>query len=264
MSRQSSPLGRAVVEPSAIVFDPPLVAHRGASARAPENTLAAFREAARCGCRWVEFDVKLSRDGVPFVIHDDRLERTTDGRGRVRDLDADALARLDAGSWFDPRFSGERIPTLAETLALLLELDLSANIEIKPCEGREEETAEVVAAEVHRLWPADRPLPLFSSFSRTALETARRVAPEIPRGLLREAPGADWAAEMQALGCLTLHLDHKQLAPGHLRRLAQAGVPVLLYTVNDPARARALLEAGAAAVFTDVPDLVLEALAAGQ
>lgn len=254
--------GERAMAAATLVFDPPVIAHRGASARAPENTLAALREAARCGCRWVEFDVKLSRDGVPFVIHDDRLERTTNGRGRVRDLDAQALAKLDAGGWFDPRFAGERIPTLAEALSLLVELGLCANIEIKPCVGREQETAERVIAEVRRVWPNDQPPPLFSSFSRTALLTAKRLAPEIPRGLLREAPGSDWAAEMQALGCRTLHLDHTQLDLGHLRRLRDAGVPVLLYTVNDPERARILLEAGASAIFTDVPDLVLAALAA--
>lgn len=242
-------------------FRPPVIGHRGAAALAPENTLAGLAAARAAGCRWVEFDVKLSRDGVPVLMHDDRLERTTDGRGPVRDLDAAPLAQLDAGSRFAPRFAGEPVPTLAQAIERLAELDLEANIEIKPCPGRERETGEIVAREVLRLWPADRPAPLFSSFSEIALEAAAAVAPMIPRGLLRRRPGSDWADRMQALGCVTLHLRHDGATPSELSRMRELGVAVMLYTVNEPARARFLLEAGAAAVFTDVPDLVLEALA---
>ncbi|GBD44740.1 Glycerophosphodiester phosphodiesterase, cytoplasmic [bacterium HR40] len=242
----------------------PVIGHRGAAAWAPENTLAGLREAKRRGCRWVEFDVKLTRDRIPVLLHDERLERTTSGRGRARDLDAAEFRQLDAGRWFDSRFAGEPVPTLADAIALLHELDLDANIEIKPCRGREAETAEVVARQVLRLWPAERPVPLFSSFSEEALAVARRIAPEIPRGLLREAPGRNWQDRLVALDCVTLHLDHRRVSLKALRAMREAGVAVLLYTVNDPARAAQLLEAGAAGLFSDVPDLLLAALGRPQ
>lgn len=241
-----------------------VIGHRGAAARAPENTLAGLALARKLGCRWVEFDVRLSRDGVPVLLHDETLERTTSGRGRLCDFDAAELQTLDAGSWFAASFAGERIPTLAQAVALLVELGLGANVEIKACAGREAEAGERVARELQHLWPADRPPPLLSSFSEAALAAAMRAAPDIPRGLLRERLGADWRLRMTALGCVTLHLNHRWVSRHQLAALRDAGVPVLLYTVNEPERATELLEAGAAAVFSDVPDLIFAALGCVQ
>src|SRR5579859_6338194 len=110
-------------------FSPPaIIGHRGAAGLAPENTLAAIRAAAAAGARWVELDVQLTRDGVPVLLHDSTLERTTDGEGKVGDADLDALRRVDAGSWFAPRFLGQRVPTLAEAVAELGQLGLGANL----------------------------------------------------------------------------------------------------------------------------------------
>ncbi len=129
----------------------PVVGHRGASAHAPENTLASLRRAWELGAAWVEFDVKLTRDGVPILMHDAKLKRTTNGSGLVASLDYAAIARLDAGAWFPGAFAGERIPTLDEAVALLQELGLAANVEIKPCPGREVETGRLVAQALLRL-----------------------------------------------------------------------------------------------------------------
>jgi glycerophosphoryl diester phosphodiesterase len=240
-----------------------VVGHRGAAARAPENTLASLREARRLGCAWVEFDVMLSRDGAPVLIHDETVDRTTDGKGRVPDLAYDELRRLDAGVRFHPRFRGERIPHLEEALDLCLELGLSANVEVKPAAGFERATGRVVAEALLRRWPADGPRLLVSSFQRPSLEVALEAAPAIPRGLLAEELPADWEAAVPALRCTTLHLGWRRLRPGQLRDLGERGVPVLLYTVNEPWRARDLLAAGAAAVFTDAPDQVLAAVGGG-
>jgi glycerophosphoryl diester phosphodiesterase len=240
-----------------------VVGHRGAAARAPENTLASLREARRLGCAWVEFDVMLSRDGVPVLIHDETVDRTTDGKGRVPDLAYDELRRLDAGGRFDARFRGERIPSLEEALDLCLELGLSANVEVKPAAGFERETGRAVGGALVRRWPAGGPLLLVSSFQRPSLEAVLEVAPAIPRGLLAEELPADWEDAMRALRCTTLHLGWRRLRPGQQRELAGRGVPVLLYTVNEPWRARDLLAAGAAAVFTDAPDAVLAAVGGG-
>jgi len=239
-----------------------IVGHRGAAGRAPENTLAGLRTAHQLGATWVEFDVMLSRDGVPVLIHDETLQRTTDGRGRVSRHSAAELRRFDAGAWFAPDFAGQWIPTLEEAIAVLVELGLHANVEIKPATGHEVETGEVVSHTLQRLWPNPGPRLLLSSFERESLAAAQRIAPAIPRGLLAGAPPSDWAAALRDLACTTLHLDQGRVTSAALRMLSAEGVPVLLYTVNDTARARQLLEAGALALFTDLPDVLLAGLAA--
>jgi glycerophosphoryl diester phosphodiesterase len=240
---------------------PPLIGHRGAAAVAPENTLASLRKAAELGARWVEFDVKLTRDGHPILAHDDRLERTTDGRGRFADLTLAEVQRLDAGSWFAPAFAGERVPTLEEALALCRELGLGLNLEIKPCRGREVETARVAVATLRAHWPADRPVPLISSFAPACLAIAREQAPEVPRGWLAGRLPRRWRELLEAAGCSTLNLDHRWLGARQRAAVVAAGVPLLLYTVNDPQTARAQLGSGVAAVFTDRVGELLAALA---
>ena len=152
--------------PSALPGLASVIGHRGAAARAPENTLAGLRKAKALGADWVEFDVMLSGDGVPVLIHDETLQRTTDGRGGSRATRRPRSRVLDAGAWFGPAFTGERIPTLTEAVSLLLELGLNANVEIKPSTGEAEATGEVVAGALRRLWPEDGPRLLLSSFER--------------------------------------------------------------------------------------------------
>jgi glycerophosphoryl diester phosphodiesterase len=233
-----------------------VIGHRGAAAHAPENTLASIRKARELGCRWVEVDAKLTRDGVPILMHDERLDRTTSGRGEVAATPLAEIRKLDAGGWKDRRFAGEPVPTLVEALALLVGLDMDVNVEIKPCPGRETQTARVVCAEIRRAWPTDRPVPLLSSFAVEALAAARDAAPELPRGLLVEAIPANWRELMQELACVSLHVSQRR---NGLRRIAATlaeGVPLLCYTVNDPALAHRLLGAGVAAVYTDAPDRI--------
>ena len=238
------------------MFLPTVIGHRGAAASAPENTLAGLRRAAELGARMVEFDVKLSRDGVPILMHDDRLERTTTGRGPVRDHDLAALETLDAGAWFGPAFGGEPIPTLAQALALCRQLVLAVNIEIKPCSGRDVETAEVALRQARAVW-REGPPPLVSSFNRRSLAAAGRVAPDWPRGLLLDRRSDDWREAATALEAATLHVADHLADAESLRAYRAAGLPVMVYTVNEPQRAQALLALGAAAVITDAPDRVL-------
>lgn len=234
---------------------PRFFAHRCGGALAPENTLAGLRLAAQLGCQAVEFDVMLSADGSPWLIHDETLERTTDGIGRVCDTrDAD-LARLDAGSRHHRAFRGEPLPTLEAAAMLCRELGLMANVEIKPATGFDVSTGEVVARQVLALW-RDAPLPLVSSFSGAALEAARRVAPQLPIGCLWESPPADWAARIDALGAMTLHCRADAVDEPLLAEAFALGVPVLCYTVNDPFEAGALFQRGVAAVFSDRIDCV--------
>ncbi len=239
---------------------PRLIGHRGAAAAAPENTLASLRKAKELGASWVEFDVKLTRDGVPVLMHDERLERTTSGRGEVAMTTLEELQNLDAGSWFAPTFRGERVPTLEAALALCAELGLGINVEIKPCPGREVETARVAVESLRGLWPGDRPTPLISSFAHACLGVARELAPEIPRGYLAGSLPRRWRQELTAYGCRTLHLSDRRLSSRQRAAVLAAGVPLLLYTVNDPERARTLLREGVTAVFTDRVSEVLAAL----
>jgi glycerophosphoryl diester phosphodiesterase len=240
---------------------PPLIGHRGAKDHAPENTLASIREAARQGASWVEVDVKLTADGHPVLMHDAALDRTTDGSGPMAATPLSAVRALDAGSWFSAEFAGERVPTLEETLDLVLELGLSIDLEIKPCPGRERETAEVALAVAGRVWPAGRPAPLVTSFAMDALEAALRVRPDWPRGVLFGERPADWAERAARLGAAVLIGDQGRLTAGAVREMRSTGRPVLSYTVNDPDRAAELLDWGVDAVFTDRPGPIAAELA---
>ncbi|MBU0602597.1 MAG: glycerophosphodiester phosphodiesterase [Gammaproteobacteria bacterium] len=231
------------------------IAHRGGGGAAPENTLAALRTGAAAGFRMVEFDVMLSRDGVPVLMHDETLDRTTNGQGNVNSRDCAELERLDAGSRHGAAFAGERIPTLATALDTLLSLGLAANIEIKPAAGFERETGEVAARLVAARWPGTAVPPLLSSFSQVALAAAREEAPGLPRGLLFDDVPDDWPAQLAAHEAVSLHCNEAALDDATLRALRAAGVPVLCYTVNDGVRAQALIAAGVAGLFTDSLEL---------
>ena len=235
-----------------------VIAHRGASGYAPENTLSAFRKAAEMGATWVEFDAKLTRDNHVIIMHDDELDRTTNGTGKVADMDLMDLRRLDAGAWFGPEFAGEPVPTLSEVIKLLAELGLGANVEIKPCRGREEETAHIVAAQLLEEWPEGLPRPLISSFSKPALATAFVIAPEIERALLISRVKADWKTLAEMFECRAIHTNHKYLGRDDADAIRAAGYALRCYTVNDAAQAETLFGWGIDGVFTDYLDLIPE------
>ena len=236
---------------------PPVIGHRGAAASAPENTLAGFRRAKALACPWVEFDVRLTADGEPIVLHDARLDRTTDGSGKAGKLMLAAIRRHDAGIWFAPGFAGERVPVLAEAIGVLAELGLGANFEIKADRGRERETAAVATRTIARLWPAHLPPPLISSFLPEAVMAARDAAPQLARGILFRGIPRRWRDVAKALDCTTVHADQTRLRAVVVAEINAAGYPVLAYTVNDPARARMLFDWGVRSVFSDVPERIL-------
>ena len=240
---------------------PRLIAHRGAKANAPENTLAAFACAREEGATWVEFDVKLTADGVPVVIHDETLERTTDGRGAVRAKSLAELKQLDAGGWFAPAFRGERVPTLVDALDLFARLDMGFNLEIKPCPGREVETARATIAVLDAHWSDRCPAPVLSSFKAEALTAVRDLAPRYALGYLAEKLRPGWVETAGRLGCKTVHPGWRALTEAHIAASKAAGFPLLVWTVNEPARARQLLAWGVDALITDNPGDLAAALA---
>jgi glycerophosphoryl diester phosphodiesterase len=238
---------------------PRVAAHRGGGSLAPENTLAGLRTGASLGHTMVEFDAKLSVDNIAFLLHDDTVERTSNGRGAAACMRYAELAELDAGSWKDARFAGEPMPTLAQAAACCRESGLAANVEIKPCAGRDVETGRIVAAETARLWAHETQAgipPLLSSFSYAALEAAREAAPALPRGLLFERVPVDWREQTDALGCVSLHASHRHLDEALVARIKSAGLFILAYTVNDLDRARQLVNWGVDTVCTDRIDLI--------
>lgn len=239
---------------------PRVVGHRGGGKLAPENTLEAIDKGASMGVHMIEFDAKLSADNVVFLLHDDKVDRTSNGHGLAKTMVYEELAALDSGSWFDAAFAGARMPTLAQVAARCEQLGMLANIEIKPCEGRDGETGKLVAEAAVKLWDtaglkALAP-PLVSSFSYAALEQAALYAPSLPRGMLYDDVPDDWLAQARALGSSSLHADYQYFTETLVAEIKAAGLMVLAYTVNDPADAERLLGWGVDMICTDRIDLI--------
>lgn len=241
---------------------PKVVAHRGGGKLAPENTLAGLRCGIEHGFRAVEFDVMLARDNVPVVMHDPFLGRTIPGSGNVFDYDAAELVKMDAGSWFAPRFKGEPVPLYTQFADACRDNGVWMNVEIKPAPGFEQETGRVVATLTQAMFglqiAANDPLgvPLFSSFSTAALAAAQLAAPDIPRALLVDDPPPDWLRQAQKLEAVAIHANHKKLTRQLARQVKDAGLGLFCYTVNDPIRARELLGWGVDALCTDRIDII--------
>lgn len=231
---------------------------------APENTLAAIRAAHEEGTSWVEIDIKLSKDGVCFLLHDERLERTTSGIGHAENATIDELAALDAGSWFARTFKGERVPTLRQVIALLGELGLGADLEIKPFRGQEVMTGWAVAREVQAFWPSTLPPPLLSSFSCDALAAARTRAPELPRAPIFARRRKEMWQQAKRLEAVAIGIHRMICDRSILAAAAAHELPVLSYTVNDADLARRLVAAGATSIITDVPARIARALSVPQ
>jgi glycerophosphoryl diester phosphodiesterase len=228
---------------------PRIVAHRGGGALAPENTLGAIRLGASMGFKAVEFDVMLAGDGTAVIIHDETVDRTTDGSGEVPKMSFAELSRFK-------NKNNESIPRYEDAAALCRELGICANVEIKPAKGHEHRTGEVVARMTRELWKGAPLAPLLSSFSVEALEVAQAVAPELPRGYLVVEIPADWRDTMKRLACVALHCNYKSLTEKLAADIHGAGYSILLWTVNDPADARRLLSLGADCLVTDALDRI--------
>ncbi len=230
------------------------IAHRGAGKLAPENTLAAFRVGAAHGYRAFECDVKLSADGVPFLLHDSTLERTTSGHGDAARFDWSDLSRLDAGGWHSRAHAGEPLPNLDTIAAYCIGNGLALNIEIKPTPGLEAETGRVVAEAATRLW-AGQPLPpLLSSFAPQALQAARGAAPALPRALLLDTLREGWLSEANALGAVAVVTQFRLMDANLIAALRASNLHALSYTVNEPAEAERLIALGIDGLITDAVD----------
>ncbi|MDN5869167.1 MAG: glycerophosphoryl diester phosphodiesterase [Nitrococcus sp.] len=230
-----------------------IIGHRGASSLAPENTLAAIRAAAEVGVRWVEIDARLLGDGTPVVHHDECVDRCTDGTGPLSGYDSATIGRLDAGSWYSHAFIGERIPLLAEALALVRELGLGINLELKAgdhCGARR--LAEAVLGELSAAaMPRER--VLVSSFEPAALTSSRAQNRGLLIGCLWSRLPARWRRRAADLGAVSVHCDWRHLTERIATAVKQAGLGLYCYTVNDPQAFLPYWGWGVDGIFTDRP-----------
>ncbi len=236
-----------------------MIAHRGASGHAPENTLAAFRRAVELGARFIETDLRLTRDSHLVALHDETLDRTTSGHGRVGECTLAELRALDAGSWFAPEFAGERIPTLAEILAFSHEHDIGLYLELKP--GGVWRSEHALVGALRGAAVTDRLVVL--CFDAQVLRAIYDLDPLLMTGLLERHQAAGAVERALAVGARQL-APHWTLVSRELVQQAHAaGLAVVPWTVNEPEPMRTLLALSVDGIITDYPERVLELLRAG-
>ena len=238
------------------VIDSQLILHRGASAYAPENTLEALHLAAQMGATWVETDVRDTADGELVMMHDENVNRTTDGAGRVAQLSLNAIQEFDAGGWFSGRYRGSRIPTLREYLTMAQDLKLGLVLELKDVAGWEERLSNLVSIEVLKIWKSDPQKLVISAFSERCLQMAKCKLEHHPRCLAVTAMPESPGKRLAEAGAHMMHLQHSFAREAELEQLSANGMEFGFATVNNPDRARYLLEKGASSILTDKPDLL--------
>ncbi|MCB1783104.1 MAG: glycerophosphoryl diester phosphodiesterase [Alphaproteobacteria bacterium] len=239
---------------------PKIIGHRGTCAYAPENTLESIHTAADMGIEWVELDVKLTKDEVAVIFHDDDLDRTTNGHGPIAQMTYEDLRQLECGSWFAESFAGLKIPTLEEAVEVIIERGMGFNMEIKPCPGREKDTAEVALDLLSQIWD-DHDRLLISSFQHVSLETAMDMAGDWSRGLIlpKEWP-ENWAELAQYLEVSTININASEITREQVEAIMDMEKQILAYTVNDPDQARILQGLGVDGFFSDAPDVLQESI----
>ena len=232
-----------------------IIAHRGHSTYAPENTISAFILAKLYGAHYVEFDVRLTQDGVAIILHDETLARTTNGAGLIHECTYEYTQTLDAGSWFTLNGKKEIIPTLEKTIEILNKLQLNAHIELKPSRHNVIHTAEQTVSLLRKLWTHSQ-LPLISSFNVPCLEHALIHAPEYPRGLLLDKWKKNWHELALRVQCSGIHLNHESITPHRIKKIKDAGYMVFAYTVNHPERAKQMHTWGVDGIYSDGPQIL--------
>lgn len=231
-----------------------VIGHRGACGYAPENTITSMSKAKELGVQWVEFDVMLAGCGQPIIIHDTSLNRTTNGSGEVAKVDYQTIVTLDSGSWFAEQYRGEIVPTLQQLLDHVVHLNLAINVEIKPYDGFDIETATKTLAILENKWPVASSSLLVSSFSKQVIEFASQF--HFPLGYVIDTWEGDWAQVLEKNHCVSLHVEQSILTEDRVKQIKDMGYLVLAYTVNERARAEQLYDWGVDSIFSDFPDRI--------
>lgn len=230
---------------------PRIVAHRGAGKVAPENTLAALRLGAQLGYKMAEIDATLSQDRVAFLLHDSTLNRTTNGKGAAAHTNWADLSLLDAGSWRHAIYAGEPLCSLATLARFCITNQNCINIEIKPSNGLEHETGQLIALEADKLWQGCEIPPLLSSFSVPALHAAKAAAPHLPRALLCETLPANWQALCSELEVIALDIHYSQITEALVHSVHDQGLKFITWTVNDVDKVTQFFDWGVDCIITD-------------
>jgi glycerophosphoryl diester phosphodiesterase len=238
-----------------------VIAHRGASGHAPENTLAAFKRATALGATFIETDLQLSRDARFVAIHDDTVNRTTNGQGKVHDLSLADLRKLDAGSWFGSEFTGERIPTLEEILEFSKKHDVVFYLELKPGGSWGGEHALIGAL---RQSSEEIARTVVISFDAGILAALRRIEPTLMTGLLFDGQIDRPLERALEVGARQLAVRGDLVTPVMLAEARKKDLQVVCWTVNQPAHMRLLIQAGVDGIMSDYPDRLVAAGAKGK
>ncbi|MEM1243635.1 MAG: glycerophosphoryl diester phosphodiesterase [Pseudomonadota bacterium] len=236
---------------------PIIIGHRGASGYAPENTLSAFEKARNLDIKWVEFDVVLTSDFIPVLLHDTTIDRTTNGLGSILQYSFDQLQVFDAGSWFAPAFKGERIPSLATVLTFLRKNNLFAVIEIKALKNNEKQVATKTMEIIEKYWPDYQDKVIVSSFSYAVLKVVRQLLKEVKIGLGVEKWQPNILDQAQQINAYSVHINQQILKQKYIHFAQAKGFKVYAYTVNEKNRARQLLNWQIDGMFSDYPDKIL-------
>ncbi|KEQ17290.1 glycerophosphodiester phosphodiesterase [Endozoicomonas numazuensis] len=231
-----------------------LTAHRGIPSKAPENTLSGIRLAAQLGARWVELDTQLSKDRIPVIMHDESLDRTTNGTGLLREKTLDQLRMLDTGEWYKADYSGELFPILEEALEECKRLNLTLNLELKLYPGSDPEAlAERVIELIQETeFPLDK--LLLSSFSGDALIRCRELMPDVRRGFISDRTDFSLNQTLNEIEPYSIHLDHRILTPEIARDIKGTGVVLAIWTLNEPEKAEYFFNMGVDNIITDMID----------
>lgn len=233
-----------------------VIAHRGASGHAPENTLAAFRRSLAMGATFIETDLQLSRDARFVAIHDSTVERTTNGKGAVHDQTLAELRRLDAGAWFGSEFAGERIPTLEEILEFAKKHDVVFYLELKPAGSWGGEHALIGAlresGEIART--------VVISFDAAILAAIRKIEPTLMTGLLFDGQIENPLERATEIGARQAVVRGDLVTPGMISEARRRDLQVVCWTVNHPAHMRLLATAGVDGIMSDYPDRLIATL----
>ncbi len=241
---------------------PQIIGHRGACHYSPENTKASIELAAKQGAKWVEVDLQLTQDNNIAIIHNPTVNKCTNGKGKVIKMDFAEIAKLDAGSWHSEQYAGQRVLSLEQLLKLVIRLKINVNLEIKSNVGLNEETASIAVKAVKAIWPKDRPLPLFSSYSLTAIETVKEHYPKAPRAMIVGEWNQFVKRAIVDLDCSSINVDRRLITPQRLACMHETGKPVIIHTVNGLASAVKFIEMGVDGLFTDRPGDIIAALQA--
>ncbi len=252
---------------------PKIIGHRGCAGYAPENTLEAIHTAADMGVEWVELDVKITKDNIPIIFHDETLERTTNGSGNVADKTLAEIKNLDCGSWYGESFTATQIPTLEEAIDVLLEHDLGLNLEIKPCTGKEKDTTEITLDLLSTIWD-DHDRLYISSYSMIALEIATDIASDWSRGIVmghhckkdwldalkaNKLPD-DWKQISQYLELSAVSIDQEFCSEQIISSITDHNITPIPYNVNSPMRTTQLQHLGIKNFISDYPDEIKDSI----